>query len=97
LLRKNIAWCIVLVILVLTISSTAFATTDSDKNYSVTYQIEQYSFNPDYPINGLWWTVGSYNGKQGYWNSLGEFFEKLPKQGYQNNPGEHKPPNPVKK
>lgn len=45
---------------------------------SVDQQTEQYTFSPDIPINGLFWNIGSFNGNQGYWNNLGEFFEKLP-------------------
>lgn len=94
LLMKNLTRCLVSALFVLTITNTAFAATEiggSSKENSQTYQqervqdvtsadqqTEQYTFSPDVPINGLWWTIGNCNGKQGYWNNLGEFFEKLP-------------------
>ena len=93
LLIKNVIGSLVLALFVL-ITNTAFATTEisgSSKQYLQTYQQErmqdapsvdqqtdQYAFSPDVPINGLFWTIGSFNNKQGYWNNLSEFLEKLP-------------------
>ncbi|WP_157863006.1 hypothetical protein [Desulfofarcimen acetoxidans] len=93
LLIKNVTGALVLALFVF-ITNTAFATTEISglsKQYLQTYQeeqvqetssvdkqTEQYTFSPDVPINGLFWTIGSCNDKQGYWNTLGEFFEKLP-------------------
>ena len=94
LLIKNVTRCLVLALFVLTITNTAFATTEiggSSKQYLQTYQQEwvqetpsvyqqtdQYTFSTDVPINGSFWTIGTFNDKQGYWSNLGEFLEKLP-------------------
>jgi len=76
---KNIVRSIVLVLFVLTITNAAFAASEIvvQNNPPVNQQTEQSAFSPDVPINGLWWTEGSYNNTNGYWNSLGEFQTQL--------------------
>jgi len=87
--KKKVARCILLALFVLTFASTAFAATEvgaSNETYQqelqdnilVELQTEQYAFSPDVPINGLFWNVGRYADKQGYWNNLGEFYDKIP-------------------
>lgn len=81
-LKKNLASCLLLAMLILATASTAFAGTGASEAYDdavVTYQPEppEY-FYLDFPINGLYWSRGSYNGVEGYWNNLGEFSKNLP-------------------
>lgn len=81
LLKKNLAPCLLLAMLILAMTSTDFAGTGASEAYNdavVTYQEEPVYLNLDFPINGLYWSRGSYNAVQGYWNNLGEFSKYLP-------------------